>query len=1528
MSSPYYNVTTNAGDAAIANAIATNTKLNITHVAFGDGNGSSPTPDKSRTTLVKEVYRQAVNKYTKHPTISNFLIVEAILPPIVGSFYIREIGLIIDSKTMITHGAVAPVFKEANSVREYRLKFTINIQDAEIVNVMLDDTLIYATQDWVNDNYVPRAEIINNLTTNDATKPLSAAQGKNLQDNKLDKTANAVSASKLLTPRTFSISGDGTASGSFNGTANLALPLVLANTGVAAGTYGGVTIDPATTYIPVVQFDAKGRAVSATNVPMKPATTAQFGLTKLNANVNSNSQTEAATPSAVKAAYDTAVNANSRSLDNQKRLNQLDQDVLLREEVLWMPGSDSIWVFKNIVGFQKKINGIKGALVLHLPAAKNKSTTMMGLKIKGYDYRNNAGIWELNIGGYNYSTGWLCNSAALQGLAPFNIVRLAQAADHQVIILGTEDTNWLYPMVLLDELITGYTNISGWRDGFNFTFETDLTPYTAMVTPLLYGTPRAQNADTLMFARTIGLSGAATGTPTNFDGSANILIPVTSLDASKLTGTAGVNTTGSAAKLTTPRTIALSGAATGTATNFDGSANISIPVTSLDASKLTGTAGVNTTGSAAKLTTPRKIALSGAATGTATNFDGSLDISIPVTSLDASKLTGTAGVNTTGSAAKLTTPRNINGVPFDGTSHITVYDSSKLPMTGGSLTGPLAAPTLGILNTDGTTGRGISLYGGASSGRPNYGVYFAGTPTFGYHGDITGPWATYFSVITSNDTRGWIFQANDKNIVSISTNGVVTAPTFVGGLKGNADTASKLSAVRTITFNGDVSGSYGFDGSVNAFCNISVKVATTSQKGIVQLNNTLSSTATDQALTAAQGKALNESKVSHGDYGLGQTLNVPENVLLSELTTQNSFWSRGSGPIPADSPVNGAIKAINFGPSPWNSQIVVPAYTNQMFLRSRVAADGAFRTWREFAFTDSDITGNAATASKLKTPVTINGVYFDGTSNITVNDSTKLPTTGGTISGNLAVNGYVLTGQINGNADPLSILSGSSARGINIGQLLVSNQYSDVTKVPVNGGYIRGNLIVGGGVTGNASTATKLATARKINGINFDGTADITISNLPNTISVGNGQSSVYASMQFGNYNKVTGAGYMNVLHNGLWEDGLRQIGLSNYSDTGAHISTLWVGKSNAYIKLGTTDYQLAKVTDNVASATKLATARTLSASGDGTWSVSFDGSANASAVFTLANSGVAAGTYQSVTVDAKGRVTSGQTVTTGLVTSNAATGTTNTATSNTNTFLNVVETKGGAASSVGTSTQITGAGSVTVSSDAAGKLVITGTNTTYTAGNGLSLTGTVFSAKLLNVLTSTDATSALTAAQGKVLKDTVDQKLDKTGGTITGDLAVKGKFTLDQSNLVVVSGSDYQITYDYATRIATIEMTLFENKRIVDAMPRYSSNSAWVFALEVSLPIQLKKRLTEHFYITEYVEGNVQFGQEASEWMFNCMPSNYRPYSKDTNGAYVADPTKRVSALGESKVFVLARRWSGDNDEPCSGYLRVTGLF
>lgn len=58
--------------------------------------------------------------------------------------------------------------------------------------------------------------------------------------------------------------------------------------------------------------------------------------------------------------------------------------------------------------------------------------------------------------------------------------------------------------------------------------------------------------------------------------------------------------------------------------------------------------------------------------------------------------------------------------------------------------------------------------------------------------------------------------------------------------------------------------------------------------------------------------------------------------------------------------------------------------------------------------------------------------------------------------------------------------------------------------------------------------------------------------------------------------------------------------------------------------------------------AAKLATARKISISGDATGSTDFDGSADKTIALTLANSGVTAGTYSAVAVDAKGRVTAG----------------------------------------------------------------------------------------------------------------------------------------------------------------------------------------------------------------------------------------------------------------------------------------------
>jgi hypothetical protein len=63
--------------------------------------------------------------------------------------------------------------------------------------------------------------------------------------------------------------------------------------------------------------------------------------------------------------------------------------------------------------------------------------------------------------------------------------------------------------------------------------------------------------------------------------------------------------------------------------------------------------------------------------------------------------------------------------------------------------------------------------------------------------------------------------------------------------------------------------------------------------------------------------------------------------------------------------------------------------------------------------------------------------------------------------------------------------------------------------------------------------------------------------------------------------------------------------------------------------------------------ANQLSTARTIAASGDATWSVSFDGSTNVTSALTLANTGVTATTYgtstavPTIAIDSKGRITS-----------------------------------------------------------------------------------------------------------------------------------------------------------------------------------------------------------------------------------------------------------------------------------------------
>lgn len=114
-------------------------------------------------------------------------------------------------------------------------------------------------------------------------------------------------------------------------------------------------------------------------------------------------------------------------------------------------------------------------------------------------------------------------------------------------------------------------------------------------------------------------------------------------------------------------------------------------------------------------------------------------------------------------------------------------------------------------------------------------------------------------------------------------------------------------------------------------------------------------------------------------------------------------WGSGGVNIPYS-----ASKIWTFGVSSWPTQLGFDAYSGQMSIRTRVSANGAWTAWKPVYTSDNpqpSVTGNAATATALQTARTINGVSFNGTANITVADATKLPLTGGTVTGTIVNNG-------------------------------------------------------------------------------------------------------------------------------------------------------------------------------------------------------------------------------------------------------------------------------------------------------------------------------------------------------------------------------------------------------------------------------------------------------------------------------------------------------------------------------------------
>ncbi len=255
-----------------------------------------------------------------------------------------------------------------------------------------------------------------------------------------------------------------------------------------------------------------------------------------------------------------------------------------------------------------------------------------------------------------------------------------------------------------------------------------------------------------------------------------------------------------------------------------------------------------------------------------------------------------------------------------------------------------------------------------------------------------------------------------------------------------------------------------------------------------------------------------------------------------------------------------------------------------------------------------NLTGNADTAATLQTPRTIS--------------------LSGDVSGSVSFNGSANV-DIAATVQPNSVALGTDTTGNYMSDLTQGTGVS-ITHTPGEGS--NATIAIGQAVgtsssvqfasvtaplTGNASTATALETARNISltgdvsgSVSFNGTSDVSISATvqPNSVALGTDTT--------GNYvNDLTQGTGVTVTHTpGEGSSPTVAIGqdvATSASVTFAHVSAPVTGS----------------VTGNASTATTLQTGRTISLSGDVSGSVSFDGSADATISATIQPNSVALGT-------------------------------------------------------------------------------------------------------------------------------------------------------------------------------------------------------------------------------------------------------------------------------------------------------------
>ncbi|HAY5123899.1 TPA: phage tail protein [Escherichia coli] len=247
MTVKYYAILTNQGAARLANATMLGSKLNLTRMAVGDANGVLPTPDPAQTKLINQKRIAPLNLLSVDPNNQSQIIAEQIIPESEGGFWIREIGLYDDKGVLIAVANCPETYKpqlQEGSGRTQTIRMILVVTNTEAITLKIDPSVVLATRKYVDDKISEHEQ--------SRRHPDASLTAKGFVQ--LSSATDSQSETEAATPKAVKIAYD-----------------------LAWGKYTA-----------------------------QDATTTRKGIVQLSSATNSTSETLAATPKAVKAAYDLA----------------------------------------------------------------------------------------------------------------------------------------------------------------------------------------------------------------------------------------------------------------------------------------------------------------------------------------------------------------------------------------------------------------------------------------------------------------------------------------------------------------------------------------------------------------------------------------------------------------------------------------------------------------------------------------------------------------------------------------------------------------------------------------------------------------------------------------------------------------------------------------------------------------------------------------------------------------------------------------------------------------------------------------------------------------------------------------------------------------------------------------------------------------------------------------------------------------------------------------------------------------------